>query len=196
VNETSLPKLDEPGAGLPPVEWAVARFILIPWYLGTTTPQHAFAEMEQQAKTILQIARSLSPDKLSSRILVPRLPGLEDSSRYWSVAMTVQHLVIVNQQMMRVVISLSNGKVPRSIASTAAVKPSPDVVPDAILSEYEKQLESLLETFRTTDTERFPSAKYSHPWFGALSARDWLLFVALHQRVHIRQIKEIVRRLD
>jgi uncharacterized damage-inducible protein DinB len=152
--------------------------------------------MEQQSASILQTARSVSPDNLSKQVLIPRLPGLEDSSRYWSVAMTVQHLVIVNQQIMQVVVSLSNGQVPSRTASTAAVKPSPDVAADAVSRQYEELMRTMVETLRETDTQRFPDAKYAHPWFGPLSAREWLLFVPFHQRVHYGQIKEIMRRIN
>jgi hypothetical protein len=151
--------------------------------------------MEEQAASFLQTARSLSPENLSKQVLIPRLPGLEDSSRYWSVAMTVQHLVIVNEKMMQVIVSLSNGKVPTQTASTAAVKPAPDVEPDAVLHQYEDLMRTLGATLGATEVDRFPAAKYAHPWFGPLTAREWLLFIPFHQRVHSRQITEIIKRL-
>lgn len=189
------PKLDKPGAGLPPLEWAVAKFVIVPRYLRKTTAQQALNKAEDQAASILQIARSLSPEKVATQVLIPRLPGLEDSSRYWSVAMVVEHLTIVNRGIGRAVAALSQGVVPEGKASTAAVKPSPDVVASAILNEYEQSIGKLLAELRATDVERFPNAKYAHPWFGPLNAREWLLFIPFHQRVHMKQIDEITKRL-
>ena len=195
MNATRLPKLDAPGAGLPLIEWAVAKFIIVPSYLRRTTPQQALARMREQAESILSIARSLSPENLSKRVLIPRLRGLEDSSRYYSVAMTVQHLVIVNKRTMQLIESLSQGKVPNGTASTAAVKPTSDVDADLVLNEYDELLKTMLKTLEKLDFNNLPEAKYAHPWFGPLTAREWLLFIPMHQGVHQAQIREITNRL-
>jgi len=58
------------------------------------------------------------------RVLIDRLPGLEDSSRCWSVWMTLDHLRITNAAFAEVITQLRNGQIPPGKASTAAVKPS------------------------------------------------------------------------
>ncbi|MBX3389322.1 MAG: hypothetical protein KF691_07680 [Phycisphaeraceae bacterium] len=49
---------------------------------------------------------SLSAGAAAERVLIPRLRGLEDSSRYWSVWMMLDHLRIVNSQVAMVIASL------------------------------------------------------------------------------------------
>jgi len=72
---------------------------------------------------IKSLYSNLTEDNAKARILIKRLPGLEDSSRYWSVYMTLDHLRIVNLSIADVITKLANGAKPKVAASTAAVKP-------------------------------------------------------------------------
>src|SRR3990167_8235372 len=87
-------KLDKPGAGLPFVEWAVAKYILIPQRYKNSSKEKALADFAEQSDKILKLAQGLSSEQLTERRLIARLRGLEDSSRFWSVAMTLDHLTI------------------------------------------------------------------------------------------------------
>lgn len=51
---------------------------------------------------------------------------MEDSSRYWSVFMTLDHLRIVNLGVADAIRLLGQDKVPERKADTATVKPSPE----------------------------------------------------------------------
>jgi hypothetical protein len=37
--------------------------------------------------------------------------------------------------------------------------------------------------------------RYTHPWFGELSAAQWHALAAVHNSVHRRQVKRIMRAL-
>lgn len=75
--------------------------------------------------------------ELNRPVLIPRLPGLEDSSRNWSVAMTIEHLHIVGQGVSGVLRCISMGQKPPAVVGTAEVKPHGDVDPDIVLDAYE-----------------------------------------------------------
>jgi hypothetical protein len=85
------PKLAAPGAGLPKGELFIARllFALQRW-IGTRDSFTARFLEERQA--ISSLVRSCNNESAARRILIRRPPGLEDSSRNWSVWMTLDHL--------------------------------------------------------------------------------------------------------
>src|SRR6185369_877237 len=87
------PQLARPGAGLPKPELYVARilFALRRW---TSTRDVFSAVFQKERHAIQQLVRSCGPVSAARRVLIPRVRGLEDSSRYWSVWMTLEHLRI------------------------------------------------------------------------------------------------------
>jgi hypothetical protein len=193
--QTEEPRLAKPGAGLPFFEWAIAKYVLIPLRFRGATKESALKDFAAVSEAILALAAPLTEADLSKRRLIPRLQGLEDSSRYWSVAMTLQHLIIVNTRMKSVIAGLSKGVTPNRAGSTADVKPSNDVNPATIATEYEDASRQFVETISSINLASSPKVTYAHPWFGQLNATEWLLFAPLHQHVHKKQITEIIKRL-
>ncbi|MBC7996456.1 MAG: DinB family protein [Leptolyngbya sp.] len=189
------PKLAKPGAGLPFAEWAVAKYIMLPRLLKNTDKDKALDSFAQESKQILTIVGQLSSENLSKRRLIPRLRGLEDSSRYWSVAMTLQHLVIVGDSMRQVILQLSSGIKPPKPVRTADVKPDSSLDIENILKDFEQMSEQFLKETAAADIEAFPQLMHAHPWFGPLNARQWLIFAAPHQKIHHKQIEVIIDRL-
>src|SRR5579883_3338874 len=124
IDQTAEPKLAEPGAGLPLMEWFVAKHVIIPLRFHFTTVAQGIEQFEHESNQILAIAKSLSEQNLCQRRLVPRLRGLEDSSRYWSVAMAIEHLVIVGNGMSNIITSLSKEISELPVSKIENVKPS------------------------------------------------------------------------
>jgi hypothetical protein len=118
---------------------------------------------------------------------------LEDSSRYWSVWMTLDHLRIVHHSVGRVIRALTIGSVPPGRASTADVKPSPGAT-HAVLAEYERSCDELLATVAEVPTLN-TSVRYAHPWFGPLNAAGWHALSGGHLSIHRLQIERILAGL-
>ena len=196
AGEQSEPKLAPPGAGLPFIEWAVAKYIMLPQRLKSVTLEQAVQEFAKISRRIDELAQPLTEAQLSSRRLIPRLRGLEDSSRYWSVAMTMQHTVIVNNRLRGAVLALTNGKSLTTKSSTADVKPEADVDCSTIRTEFLETVESFQATVGRANFDKFPNATFAHPWFGELTAKQWVQFIPLHQKIHQTQIVEIIKRLE
>lgn len=192
--ENAEPQLDKPGAGIPFFELAVARYILMPLRFLSTSQQQALKDIENDTREILALVEKLSPQQMVERRLIPRLAGLEDSSRYWSVAMTLEHIVIVNESIRAAVISLCAGRKLEKKASTADVKPERGVQPETIISRFKQTSEIFLNSLANCKTEN-SKEKYEHPWFGPLSAEQWIVFVSPHLQIHKQQIKEIIKRI-
>ena len=129
----------------------------------------------------------------AERVLIKRLPGLEDSSRYWSVFMTLDHLRIVNDAVAGVIDALCSGEIPARAASTAEVKPGV-VVDRSIIADFETSCRRLEETVAETIT--FPSTpRFAHPWFGPMDAAAWHFLSGFHLRLHRKQIEAILAGL-
>ncbi len=188
--------LAKPGAGLPFHEWLIARYLIIPSAMKSTSSEQAIELFSTESGTIRDLISNLSPDRLNVRRLIRRLQGLEDSSRSWSVTMALQHLVIVNRQIQKTMIALSEGNTDLRTVGIADLKPSADAQAEVTLSEFEDMTASFCRTAGSTDLDRHPESKYPHPWFGPMNAKEWLVMAALHQRIHRRQIEEIIKKLS
>ena len=81
------------------------------------------ALLERESERVLKVHANFSDTAKTQPVLVERLKGLEDSSRFWSPNMVLEHLVIVGQQMLVAIVELGNGRIPNGKADVAAVKP-------------------------------------------------------------------------
>jgi hypothetical protein len=189
TNHTQSPTLAAPGAGLPGIELQIARvlFALRAW---THNRRRIDALFQRERAFVADLVRSCPEGRLGERVLIPRPRGLEDSSRHWSVLMTLEHLRLVNFACASVIRELAEGQVPAGKASTAAVKPSPEVT-DAVLATYEASCDEVLAAVASArDLDN--AARFPHPWFGPMSARHWHVLVAVHLGIHRRQIEAIL----
>jgi hypothetical protein len=187
-----FPKLAAPGAGLPGIELQIARvlFTLRAW---THDRQRIDALFRQERALVSELVKGCPAGRLGQRVLIPRPRGLEDSSRHWSILMTLDHLRIVNLACASIIRELSEGRVPAGKASTADVKPSPDIT-ESVLETYEASCDEVLAAVASAkdldDAARFP-----HPWFGPMSARRWHVLAAVHLGLHRKQLEAILAGL-
>lgn len=142
MNSTEPPQLAPPRAGLPFPENLIAR-ILPGLKRGTGSPRSFTAKFVAERGRIASLVSGKDAETLSTRVLIARPPGLEESSRHWSVWMTLDHLRIVHHAFIGVLDSLANERVPDGGASTAAVKPDAQVT-GAVVEEYEASCDALL----------------------------------------------------
>jgi hypothetical protein len=194
-NTLAEPKLGQPGAGLPFLEWAMAKYILLPRYFRETSKQKAIDLFALESKKIKAKVRKLSPAMLSERRLIPRLQGLEDNSRYWSVAMTLQHLIISADSIAKLVGELAHGGTNLPPFKIANIKPDPNVDAATIVQAFEESCGRFVSEMTAINAEAFPKVTYRHPWFGSMNAEQWVKFATPHQHSHREQIEAIIERL-
>ena len=147
--------------------------------------------MKREQQKIKDLVAQVDPNKLSEQVLIKRLRGLEDSSRFWSVNMVLDHLQIVNTQVAELLLDLADGKPREGQASTAAVKPDPSV-DNEIMEAFDKSCETLLENAASIHQLQTES-RYAHPWFGPLNAYEWFFMATFHMGLHYKQIVKIAR---
>jgi hypothetical protein len=193
LTDPPSPQLQPPGKGLPYLELVIAR-ILVARKLRRSSPQDALHAFSRERSQVLSIVNGVSEDRASKRVLIARPRGLEDSSRYWSLYMTMEHVRIVNQSIIDTVSSLLAGIKPPIAPRTELVKPSENVG------------KSVIESFNSVCDEferRFPptqnlktSVTLAHPWFGELHAEQWHFFGGFHMALHRKQMLKIVEELN
>lgn len=189
MNETIKPKLAPPGAGLPKFELFIGRTLFA---LHRMRGSRTFfnADFQREREAVRALVHSCDDSSGACRVLIARVPGLEDSSRYWSVWMTLDHLRIIHHGISRTIATLTKGVVPPGKASTAAVKPSPEASA-AVVAEYEKSCDNLLATVAAIPNLK-TTARFAHPWFGPLDASGWHAMAGTHLAIHRKQIERIL----
>lgn len=193
MNGASEPKLAPPGAGLPKIElWIARRMFARTLRRGN---RNSFNDhFQRERDQVRMLVENCDEAAASRRVLIDRVRGLEDSSRYWSVWMTLDHLRIIHGTVDRTINSLAQGVIPPGKASTATVKPSPDVTA-AVVDDYEKSCETLLATVaRVPDLNT--ATRFPHPWFGPLNAAGWHAMAGTHLSIHRVQIQRIIAGLS
>lgn len=193
MNDTQQPVLAAPGAGLPAIELFIGRQLFFLKCRRGNRDKFS-AAFAREREMIRQLVDSSPESRRGERVLIPRLRGLEDSSRHWSVWMTLDHLRITNLAFAGVIASLTRGRVPEGEASTADVKPDPAVT-GAVEADYEKSCDDLIALVsRTKDLDT--AVQYRHPWFGPLDASRWHALSAMHMGIHRAQIEAILSRMS
>jgi hypothetical protein len=192
MENPTKPSLAAPGAGLPAPELWIARGLFrLKRLFGS---REAFtARFEQERAAVREIISQCPVERRGEQVLIPRLRGLEDSSRFWSVWMALEHLRITNTVFAMVIKSLAHGKVPAKKASTADVKPRADLTAD-VEAAYEASCDAMLSSVASI-TDLKTAARYAHPWFGPLDAAGWHALAATHMGIHRAQIEQIVKSL-
>jgi hypothetical protein len=189
-------KLGPPGGGLPFHEWFVAKFLILPQYFRKYDWKMALNWLREETRRINELMEPLSDAESTKRVLVPKLRGLEDNSRYWSALMAIEHLIIVNSKMHELITSLLCDETPTGEATIQAVKP------EGAWTDKAQAMEKFNEITNAFMTDFHPlnpdagTAKYKHPWFGPLDRKQWLIFAALHTAIHRSHIKHIIDGME
>jgi hypothetical protein len=183
------PNLPAWRAGLPKPELWIARLLFVTRRL-TGNRDSFTARFQQERETFRSLLSSLDAESAARRVLIRRPRGLEDSSRYWSAWMTLDHLRIIHGSIIGIIGALTKGVAPPGEASTARVKPSPAVTA-TVVAEYEKSCDDLLSLVASSP-DLNTKARYAHPWFGPLNAHGWLCLTAMHHGVHHRQLARVL----
>lgn len=192
MTATTAPKLAAPGAGLPVIEHFIARVLF--GLRRMTGSREAFsAKLQQERAAIRALVDSCDAARRGECVLIDRQRGMEDSSRNWSVWMTLDHLRITNDAFARIIADLTQGRVPAGRASTADVKPSPTVTA-AVDAAYEHSCDAVLAALAGAGNLK-TALRFSHPWFGPMDAFGWAALAGGHMGIHRGQIESIIAGL-
>jgi len=190
------PQLAPPGGGIPLLERLVAKYYFVNFKFPRMEWARATRYFESETAKITALAATLTPEKAATKILVPKMRGLEDSSRYWSPAMLLEHLMIVAPGMADVTILLTQGRAPGRDVDIAKLKPSGKVfdgMDGAKMSAiFSQKMKDTLARIEKEARDRASTFKQVHPWFGPITAHQWNWLMATHQSIHRRQLEKML----
>ena len=186
--------LGKAGGGLSSGRAFFLKYLGFPLLNSIISWDRALDIFEKEGEKVLSLARFMEKDKLFERVLVPKLFGLEDNSRYYSVAMVLEHLVVVGTALQNRIPSLSQGKSLDKEIKIEDYKPYMEI-DNTIINQYEIFLHSFRKEVEENVDNIYLENRHEHPWFGELKAKDWSVMGAIHQIVHRRQIEAIIRGL-
>ena len=184
------PPLAQPGAGIPgPERWLANLGLRV--YARFASKESVLGLFRREAELAIGASSRFVTDEGRRPVLIKRIFGIEDSSRFWSVFMVLEHLVLVNYGIMQIIQDLcaKRSQIPR--VRIEDVKPHHEAGAEQ-LDRLAETVESYATLIRGLNDLRTPG-RHSHPWFGPLDAREWHALAAIHNRLHRRQIEYIIR---
>ena len=156
---------------------------------------------------------------LVSRLTETQITALPEDEK-WTVAQIVEHISMVDEGSMKICAKLlkkaeaagriSDGKVsisgnflqkgkeiarmkvsaPEFVQPTGAKSITESLAKLDENTEQLKQLRGLFESFDGTDL------KFPHPFFGDISAHEWLSLKGGHEMRHIKQIENVLAKIN
>ena len=193
--KSPLTMLDAPGAGVPWVQQLFFRFILRPFVAARSDWQENARGFDAITGKILRECDGVSEADLLKPVLVDPMPGLEDSSRYWSISMALEHLTIVGTQMEALIGELSKGRVPEQKVDIAKVKPLGSMSAQEARLKFESWAQGASERILKISNAKTSSVSKTHPWFGPFNSLQWQWLLTQHQAIHLKQIRNIKKGL-
>lgn len=184
--------------GLPKPERLIGRLLIWRW-CRVNPPSVTVAILRRQQAAIAGLiddAGGASSDAAAVRVQIKRLPGLEDVSTNYSLAMVAHHLALVNDGIAGVLHALADDERSDLVAAPAFYKPDPDVGCPQALEAFDASVAAVESAIaRSSQLRGTPRRTHPHPWFGELPAATWACFPAFHGEIHVKQARLVVRGL-
>jgi hypothetical protein len=190
------PILQEPGKGLSFPINLISRYVVFPLFKAFSDQQKRLRIFRAEADIIAGLLAETSEVDAQRPVLVGRIPGMEDSSRYWSLAMVAEHLVMVNSGVARVIETLVGGEGDLEDVDVADFKPKGGQSRDQALAAFRANVEEVVARISALGDLRRCHNTHVHPWFGPLTPPDWLALGAIHIRIHRKQARAIAGSLS
>ena len=187
--------LAPPGAGLPVVQAFALRHLIFPAYCLANSWDKALIAFQAEGQKLITLVESLSADQLQQRVLIKAPMGIEDSSRYWSAAMVLEHLIEVGSRVAVGVVELTNESAVTVKADIADVKPEGGKGTE-IVEDFRQFLDDYARMVTEDIGDRKSKSRHPHPWFGQLNAHQWVCLGTVHQSIHRKQVERIVAGLE
>jgi len=192
-NETSYmiekdERLDKPGAGIPWHHKQFTKYIVVPLLPMVLNWERGLAFFQKQVSEILALVEDLDEQTLAKQVLIPPMIFLEDSSRFYSINMVLEHLVMVNFGTLEIMNFLAEEKEVERVLGTEKVKPVKNINHIKNLVVFEKAYTRMI---KKSPKKRSLTTK-EHPWFGHFNNTHWHAFIGMHNKVHKKQIQKIL----
>ena len=141
------------------------------------------AKVRADTAPLREVAAAVPPERLRER------PGPEE----WSAAEVLTHILTMNEHGARAIEGiLDSGAVPPRIDDTLTHEERGDLqTAEDYWRVFERRREQLYARVSQAMGDEHLNLKITHPMFGPLNWREWLLFMRIHDLDHMRQIQAI-----
>lgn len=195
-NDQANIKLAPPGAGLGFFTELFLRWYVNPFVSKKYTWDQCAVNFVKVHNKILLVLETIPTEMTDIKVLVPPQRGLEDSSRYWSAAMLVEHLLIVGMQVQTAIVRLSHEEHLSELVSTADVKPSGGSTYPILLEKIKRFTARLPSDLEARVKNKESKSKLVHPWFGPFNSKQWYWLLGMHATIHLKQLNEIKKGIS
>ncbi len=185
-------QLEKPGNGLPGIDALFLRYVAFPLLKVMMPWNMAMKFFEREGQRVLDAVEGLDEETLFRKVLISKTFGIEDSSRYYSPAMVLWHLIYVGNAIQGGIIGLSRNEQLDFVVKIENFKPFVEIS-NNIVREYGIFLKKYRKTIERSVQDRHIRNYHAHPWFGPLNPHQWLILSAIHQWVHGRQLRKILK---
>jgi hypothetical protein len=174
------------------------------------TIEEIYAGNERVRNRLHDLLSKLTPEQATA------LP--EDEK--WTIAQIVEHISIVDENTIKICAKLlkkaqedgqaSDGKATMSdsflaggqkiagikVEAPSIVQPTGDMTIDDSLAKLEATAERARELRDLFETIGGTEHKFPHPFFGDISAHEWLALKGGHEMRHIKQIEKVLAKIQ
>jgi len=194
IDSSSLKNLAQAGAGLPKGRAVFLRYVGFPILKRAVSFDRALNHFVKEGERSVKLAERIDTEIFFERVMVPHLFGLEENSRYYSIAMVLEHLHIVGMALQTRIPILSRGEKLSREVKIEEYKPYTQIGFD-VIDRYRDFIVHFRENLLKNLGDIHGKNRHEHPWFGALNPKEWMVMGAIHQTVHRRQIEAILKEL-
>jgi hypothetical protein len=125
----------------------------------------------------------------------------------WSVYQHIEHILISNSRILEQILDRSSANLPirgisilgRIVLLTGVIPRGKGKAPDFTLPmglsivELKKLYYDLIEKLDQLESIKLEGIVAKHPYFGGLTKKQWLKFIEIHQRHHLKIIDDIIK---
>jgi hypothetical protein len=181
------PELEKPGAGLPLIDSLVMRFYLGPFVSRRQSKDMNLRLFSVLGSRMLKEADGVPANARDEQVLVPRMRGIEDSSRFWSVNETLEHVMIVGAGMRGLIKALAEGGKSDFVVRVEDFKPKGKYRGGDARGDFRAFLDETAATLKPLAIVD-GGPKHRHPWFGEINALQWSWILSGHTQIHLSQL--------
>lgn len=188
------PQLDKPGAGLPFPDNLVVRYWIGPFQSRRADKEQNLRLFKMVGARILREADGVPAEKRDVKVLVPKMRGIEDSSRYWSANDVLEHLLLTGEPMRQLIVDLAKGKTSDYEVKIENFKPRGKYSGGDARPDFKKFVDETIAVLTPLDlSDEGPAHK--HPWMGMFNKLQWTWLLAGHSGIHLAQLQAIKKGL-
>lgn len=153
---------------------------------GKLTVAELVEKVRHDTQPLRDVAATVPPERFFER------PGAED----WSAAEVFTHILEMNERGVSAIIGiLDQGALPPPIADVMSGATRADLrTAEDYWNAFSPRREQLFTRVLQASGDEHLDIKITHSQFGALSWREWLLFLRVHDLDHMRQLQSLAQQ--